>query len=130
MPNGSSDTDDSQKNSKTLINIKKRDRNVETDILLRGEESVDLSSTIVHQISVNSLLILSNLWCGGSKQDKAEALFRMIKTQKLDNQIASSDRMFKFIFEMSVYVSTQFSFKEAMEDNKEAIEQYMTKLGI
>ena len=48
----------------------------------------------------------------------------------MDNEISSSDRMWKYIFEMSVYISTQFSFKEAMEDNKEVIEAYIEKLGI
>ena len=54
----------------------------------------------------------------------------MIKTQKLDNQIASSDRMWKYVFQMSVFISTHFSFREALDDNKETIEAYMTKLSI
>jgi hypothetical protein len=48
----------------------------------------------------------------------------------MDSEISCTDRMWKYIFEMSVYISTQFSFKESMEDNKEVIEAYMDKLGI
>ena len=31
-------------------------------------------------ISVNSILMLSILWCGGSKSEKADALFQLVKT--------------------------------------------------
>jgi hypothetical protein len=83
LPNGYGDgPEPNYESKKQMSNLTPRKDQIDTDILMinNNDDSIDLTHSINYKISINSLLILGNLWCGGSKQDKAEVLFRMIKT--------------------------------------------------